>query len=55
MLCQFLGLGHAQDGAKSKFLLDSKSFLLGLSNEVLFVTEFISEGEKKKQKVRVKT
>ena len=52
---QFLWCGHAQDGAMPSFSPDSKSFLLGLSNEVLFVSEFISEGDQKKQKVVVKT
>ena len=51
VLFQFLGPGLAQDGAMSNFLPDSKSSLSGLSNEALFVSEFISEDDKKKQKV----
>ena len=43
VLFQFLGPGLAQDGATSNFLPDSKSSLLGLSNEVLFVSEFLEK------------
>ena len=43
VLFQFLGPGLAQDGATSNFLPDSKSSLLGLSNEVLFVFEFFEK------------
>ena len=39
MLFQFLGPGLAQDNAKPNFFPDSRSFLLGLSNEVSFVSE----------------
>ena len=46
MLFQFLGPGFAQDGATSNFSPDSKSSLSGLSNEALFVSEFISEDDK---------
>ena len=55
MLFQFFGLNHAEDDAKLNFLPNSKSLLSGFSIEVSFVSEFISEGEKKKQKVSVKT
>ena len=55
MLFQFLGRGLAQDDAMPNFLPDSNSSLSGLSNEVLFVSEFISKGDQKKQKVLVKT
>ena len=40
MLFQFLGPGLAQNDATSNFSPDSKSSLLGLSNEVLFVSGF---------------
>ena len=45
MLFQFLGHGHPQVSATPNSLPDSKSSVSGLSNEVLFVSEFISEGE----------
>ena len=37
---------HAQNDAIPNFLPDSKSSFPGLSNELLFVSEFISEGKK---------
>ena len=55
MLFQFLGPGQAQFGYTPNLYSDSKSFLLKPSNEVLFVVEFTSEVEKRKQKVLVKT
>ena len=45
MLFQFLGV---------QFSPDSKSFLSGLSNGALFVSEFISKDDKRKQKVWAK-
>ena len=44
MLFQFFGRSHAHGGATPIFLPDSNSSLSGLSNEVLFLSEFISEG-----------
>ena len=39
MLFQLSGLGHPKDNAKSSFFMNSKSSMLGLSNEVSFVSE----------------
>ena len=39
----------------AQFSPDSKRFLSGLSNEVLFVSEFISKGDQRRQKFQVKT
>ena len=36
--------GHPHDNATPSFFPDSKSFILGLSNEVSFVSEFFWEG-----------
>ena len=55
VLFQFFGPGLAQDGATSNFLPDSKSSLLGLSNEVLFVFEFLEKIAKNSQNVLLKT
>ena len=41
VLFQFLGPRLAHDGAKPNFSPDSKSSLLGLSNEVSFISEFL--------------
>ena len=41
MLFQFLGPGLAQDDAMPNFFPDSRSFLLGLSDEVSFVSKFL--------------
>ena len=43
VLFQFLGPRLAHDGATPNFSPDSKSSLLGLSNEVLFVSEFLEK------------
>ena len=40
VLFQLRGCGHPQDGAKPNFFPDSKSSILGLSNEVSFVSVF---------------
>ena len=40
VLFQLRGQVHPQGDAKPNFLPDSKSFLLGLSNEVSFVSRF---------------
>ena len=44
LLFQLDGCGHPQDDAMSSFFLDLKSSILGLSNEVLFVSKFFWEG-----------
>ena len=40
LLFQSSGCGHLQDGATPNFFPDSKSSILGLSIDVLFVLEF---------------
>ena len=40
VLFQLRGHGHPQDDATTNFFPDSRSFLLGLSNEVSFVSRF---------------
>ena len=40
LLFQLAGCGHPQDDDTSSFFLDSKSSILGLSIDVLFVLEF---------------
>ena len=40
VLFQLRGCGHPQDRAMANFFPDSKSSILGLSNEVSFVSEF---------------
>ena len=44
VLFQLRGRGHPQGDATPNFLPDSKSFLLGLSNEVSFVSVIFREG-----------
>ena len=44
VLFQLRGRGHPQDDAMPNFFPDSKSFLLGLSNEVSFVSGFHKKG-----------
>ena len=51
VLFQFWGRGYRQDDAMFIFISYSKSSLSGLSNEVLSVSEFISEGDQTKQNV----
>ena len=43
VLFQLRGRGHPQGDATPNFFPDSKSFLLGLSNEVSFVSGFFWE------------
>ena len=43
VLFQLRGHGHPQGDATPNFLPDSKSFLIGLSNEVSFVSELFWE------------
>ena len=46
VLFQLRGCGHPQDRAMPNFFPDSKSSILGLSNEVSFVTEYFwKDGE----------
>ena len=46
VLFQLRGRGHPQGGAMPNFFPDSKSSILGLSNEVSFVTEYFwKDGE----------
>ena len=40
VLFQLRGLGHPQDDTTPNFFPDSKSSIIGLSNEVSFVSEF---------------
>ena len=44
VLFQLRGHSHPQDNAKLNFFPDSKSSILGLSNEISFVSEFIWDG-----------
>ena len=44
MLFQLRGHGHPHDNATHNFFPDSKSFLLGLSNEEAFVSGLFREG-----------
>ena len=44
ILFQLRGRGHPQDDAMPSFFPDSKSSILGLSNEVSFFSEFLREG-----------
>ena len=46
---------HPQGDATTNFFPDSKSFLLGLSNEVSFVTGFLRNGVKNSKNVLLKT
>ena len=46
LLFQLDGRGHPQDDATPSFFPDSKNSILGLSNEVSFVSEFFREGGK---------
>ena len=39
VLFQLWGRGHPQDDTKANFFPDSKSSIIGLSNEVSFVSE----------------
>ena len=52
MLFQWSGRGQAEDDARPNFSPDSKSLLLGLSNGVSFVSEFLWEYDEKSQNVR---
>ena len=41
VLLQLSGHGNSNDDATPSFDPDSNSFILGLSNEILFVSEFL--------------
>ena len=41
VLFQLRGRGHPQDNATPSFFTDSKISILGLSNEVSFISEFL--------------
>ena len=51
VLFQLKGYGHLQDDARPNFFPDSKSLILGLSNDVSFVSESFGKGGKKGQNV----
>ena len=55
VLFQLSGRGNSNDDATPSFDPDSNSFILGLSNEILFVSEFLLEGGQNSQNIRVKT
>ena len=44
VLFQFLGRGHPQNDATPNIFPDYKSLILGLSNEVSFVSELLWDG-----------
>ena len=46
VLFQLRGHGHPQDDASTNFFPDSKSSILGLLNEVSFVSDFWGKVEK---------
>ena len=46
LLFQLDGHGHLEDDAKPNFFPDSKNSIVGLSNEVSFVTEIFWKGGK---------
>ena len=48
------GRGNSNDDATPNFDPDSNIFILGLSNEILFVSEFLLEGGQNSQNIRVK-
>ena len=51
VLFQSTGRGHPQDDARSSFSPYSKSLILGLSNDVSFVSESFWEVGEKRQNV----
>ena len=54
MLFQLSGRGNSNNDATPDFFPDSNSSILGLSNEILFVSEFLLEGGQNSQNIRVK-
>ena len=55
LLFRLSGRGNSNDDATPNFDPDSNIFILGLSNEILFVSEFLLEGGQNSQNIRVKT
>ena len=55
VLFRLSGRGNSNDDATPNFDPDSNIFILGLSNEILFVSEFLLEGGQNSQNIRVKT
>ena len=55
VLFQLRGHGHPKNDATPNFFPDSKSLLLGLSNEVLFVSGFFRKSAQNSQNVFLKT
>ena len=53
-LFRLSGRGNSNDDATPSFDPDSNSYILGLSNEILFVSEFLLEGGQNSQNIRVK-
>ena len=51
VLFQLRGPGHPQDDANTNFFADSKSPILGLSNDVSLVSESFWEGGEKGQNI----
>ena len=51
MLFQSSGRGNSYDNATPKVKTDSNSWILGLSNEVSFVSEFLCKGGQNSQNV----
>ena len=49
LLFQLDGRGHSQDDATPSFFPDSKTSIIGLSNEVSFVSEIFCKGGKSVQ------
>ena len=47
MLFQLRGHGHPQDDAKPNSSSDFKCSIIGLSNDVLFVLDFLQKGRVK--------
>ena len=55
VLFRLSGRGNSNDDAMPNFNPDSNSFILGLLNEILFVSDFLLEGGQNSQNIRVKT
>ena len=51
LLFQLSGRGNPHDDATPNFISDSSSCILGLSNELSFVSEFLLKGGQKSQNV----
>ena len=54
VLFRLSGRGNSNDDATPNFDPDSNIFILGLSNEILFVSDFFLEGGQNSQNIRVK-